>query len=259
MPGEAWPWKYTWSPARPVVLAPEEVVEADLVEGGRAGVGGEMAADGLRPDVGPHHHHRGVPADEGPDPPFEVLVAGELRLLVGGDGVDVGGRDGGREVDLLLAGPARGSASAGTGPGSVRGRRPRRRRRPATPRSRSGSCREADGSHRRTACTHAPTAPVRQGERQRPPGGQVPVRGTVGRSAACCRRCTHRARPRTPTAVDRRLHRRLLPGNPGPGGWAWAVDGGPSDSGGEPHTTNQRMEVTAVIRALQALPGRSTW
>ena len=44
-------------------------------------------------------------------------------------------------------------------------------------------------------------------------------------------------------------------GNPGPGGWAWLVDGGPSDSGGEPHTTNQRMEVTAVVRALQALPG----
>ena len=44
-------------------------------------------------------------------------------------------------------------------------------------------------------------------------------------------------------------------GNPGPGGWAWAVEGGPSDSGGEPHTTNQRMEVTAVIRALDALAG----
>ncbi len=44
-------------------------------------------------------------------------------------------------------------------------------------------------------------------------------------------------------------------GNPGPGGWAWAVVGGRSDSGGEPHTTNQRMEVTAVVRALQSLPG----
>ncbi len=44
-------------------------------------------------------------------------------------------------------------------------------------------------------------------------------------------------------------------GNPGPGGWAWAVEGGPSDSGGEAHTTNQRMEVMAVIRALSALTG----
>ncbi len=33
------------------------------------------------------------------------------------------------------------------------------------------------------------------------------------------------------------------------------MDGGPSDSGGEPHTTNQRMEVTAVIRALETLSG----
>jgi ribonuclease HI len=44
-------------------------------------------------------------------------------------------------------------------------------------------------------------------------------------------------------------------GNPGPGGWAWAVDGGRWDSGGEAHTTNQRMEVTAVLQALQSLPG----
>jgi ribonuclease HI len=46
-------------------------------------------------------------------------------------------------------------------------------------------------------------------------------------------------------------------GNPGPGGWAWAVapDGTPSASGGDPHTTNQRMEITAVLEAVQALPG----
>jgi ribonuclease HI len=44
-------------------------------------------------------------------------------------------------------------------------------------------------------------------------------------------------------------------GNPGPGGWAWAVEDGASASGGEAHTTNQRMEVTAVVRALQALEG----
>ena len=46
-------------------------------------------------------------------------------------------------------------------------------------------------------------------------------------------------------------------GNPGPGGWAWAVapDGEPSASGGEPRTTNQRMEITAVLRAVEALPG----
>jgi ribonuclease HI len=44
-------------------------------------------------------------------------------------------------------------------------------------------------------------------------------------------------------------------GNPGPGGWAWAVvpEGEPHDSGGEPLTTNQRMELTAVLAALRAL------
>jgi ribonuclease HI len=42
-------------------------------------------------------------------------------------------------------------------------------------------------------------------------------------------------------------------GNPGPGGWAWAVapDGVPSDSGGEPMTTNQRMELLAPLEALR--------
>jgi ribonuclease HI len=47
-------------------------------------------------------------------------------------------------------------------------------------------------------------------------------------------------------------------GNPGPGGWAWAVPGGAFDSGGEPHTTNQRMEVRAALEALRSLPGPVT-
>jgi ribonuclease HI len=46
-------------------------------------------------------------------------------------------------------------------------------------------------------------------------------------------------------------------GNPGPGGWAWAVapNGTPFGSGGEVRTTNQRMEIRAVLEALRALPG----
>ena len=44
-------------------------------------------------------------------------------------------------------------------------------------------------------------------------------------------------------------------GNPGPGGWAWAVPDGPFASGAEPHTTNQRMEITAALEAVIALPG----
>lgn len=42
-------------------------------------------------------------------------------------------------------------------------------------------------------------------------------------------------------------------GNPGPGGWGWAVPSGPSASGGELLSTNQRMEMRAVFEALQTL------
>ena len=51
-------------------------------------------------------------------------------------------------------------------------------------------------------------------------------------------------------------------GNPGPGGWAWAVapDGEPASAGGDRRTTNQRMEIHAVLDAVRALtadrPGR---
>jgi len=45
-------------------------------------------------------------------------------------------------------------------------------------------------------------------------------------------------------------------GNPGPGGWAWAVPGGRFASGAEAHTTNQRMEITAAYEAVRANDGR---
>ena len=44
-------------------------------------------------------------------------------------------------------------------------------------------------------------------------------------------------------------------GNPGPGGWAWVVPDGPYGSGGESQTTNQRMELTAVLEAVRSLEG----
>jgi ribonuclease HI/uncharacterized phage-like protein YoqJ len=44
-------------------------------------------------------------------------------------------------------------------------------------------------------------------------------------------------------------------GNPGPGGWAWAVPGGAYASGAEAQTTNQRMELTAALEAVRALRG----
>jgi ribonuclease HI len=46
-------------------------------------------------------------------------------------------------------------------------------------------------------------------------------------------------------------------GNPGPGGWAWAVPNGPFASGADPATTNQRMEITAALEALRFLTART--
>ncbi len=44
-------------------------------------------------------------------------------------------------------------------------------------------------------------------------------------------------------------------GNPGAGGWAWVVPDGAFASGFEPHTTNQRMEVSAALEAVRAIQG----
>jgi len=48
-------------------------------------------------------------------------------------------------------------------------------------------------------------------------------------------------------------------GNPGPGGWAFVlrgtgISGDLERSGAEPQTTNNRMELLAVIRGLESLP-----
>jgi ribonuclease HI len=44
-------------------------------------------------------------------------------------------------------------------------------------------------------------------------------------------------------------------GNPGPGGWAWAIVDGGFASGGATMTTNQRMEIAAAFEAVKAIPG----
>lgn len=44
-------------------------------------------------------------------------------------------------------------------------------------------------------------------------------------------------------------------GNPGPGGWAWAIEGGAFKSGPDRVTTNQRMELMAVLDAVQSNEG----
>ncbi|HYF74144.1 MAG TPA: ribonuclease H, partial [Nocardioides sp.] len=44
-------------------------------------------------------------------------------------------------------------------------------------------------------------------------------------------------------------------GNPGPGGWAWALDTSVHASGHESPSTNQRMEIRAALEAVRALDG----
>ncbi len=49
-------------------------------------------------------------------------------------------------------------------------------------------------------------------------------------------------------------------GNPGPGGWGALLRAGKHEKelyGGEAHTTNNRMEMTAVVKALSALKNES--
>jgi ribonuclease HI len=44
-------------------------------------------------------------------------------------------------------------------------------------------------------------------------------------------------------------------GNPGPGGWAWALDEMSFASGSAARTTNQRMEIQAALEAVLANDG----
>ena len=82
----------------------------------------------------------------------------------------------------------------------------------------------------------------------------------------------HRSRTRRPPAAETPVEARpdeslvwtdgACSGNPGPGGWAAIVVGpggaGPVElSGGEPHTTNNRMEYTAALEGLRSLPAGS--
>ena len=125
--------------SRREVLAAEEVVEADLVEGRGGRVRGDVAADadGL---VRSGHHDRRVPADVGADPPLDVLVAGEPWLALGRDRVDVVGAAQRGHADLPLAGALEQLEHEEPSALTRHRRRWRRRATPATPGSRPGRC-----------------------------------------------------------------------------------------------------------------------
>ena len=98
-----------------MLLAAEEMVETDLVQRRRRCVGGDVAAPHARTLRAVHHDGR-VPPDELPELAFEILVAGEPRLVLGGDGVDVVGGGQRRDGDVFLVGALEASAAAGSGP-----------------------------------------------------------------------------------------------------------------------------------------------
>ena len=60
---------------------PQEVVEGDLHQGRRRGVGGDVAAHGRVFLVGPDHHDGGVPAQQLAQPLLQAVVARVGRLL----------------------------------------------------------------------------------------------------------------------------------------------------------------------------------
>ena len=207
-----------------------------------------MAADAGVAHVRPGDHDRRVPADVGPDAALEVLVAREPRLLVGRDRVDVRARDGGREADLagsrsleqLHEEEAGAWPPAGLDDG-IEGVQPLGRL------LRIGVgylMRETIEDHPHSlAPTASPSTATARPATMRGSGR------AAGRSACSC--MFEDPSPATVVFTDG-----ACIGNPGPGGWAWAVSDEEYESGHESRTTNQRMEVTAVLQALGAISGR---
>ncbi|MCY1224120.1 hypothetical protein D9M72_362650 [compost metagenome] len=91
-------------PAAGVVLAAEEVVEPDLVQGRGTGVGGDVPANADVRALGPVHHDRGVPAHVRPVAALVFLVARERCFLVRGNRVHIVRGGDHRNPDALGAG-----------------------------------------------------------------------------------------------------------------------------------------------------------
>jgi ribonuclease HI/uncharacterized phage-like protein YoqJ len=72
----------------------------------------------------------------------------------------------------------------------------------------------------------------------------------IGANTAAMIACQDRTVTRTRVYTDG-----ACSGNPGPGGWAWIVPDGPFAAGAADPTTNQRMELTAVLQAVRSLEG----
>ena len=90
--------------AAPIRPAAEEVVEPDLVKGCSRRVRREMPPDSGVAVVGAGDHRHRVPSHDAADALLHLLVAGERRLLLRRDRVDVRGLDH-LDPEVLHAGP----------------------------------------------------------------------------------------------------------------------------------------------------------
>src|SRR5690606_9132746 len=89
------------------------------------------------------------------------------------------------------------------------------------------------------------------------PGGQTPDRRTPDRQAPDrqARRRPRKEPMAAPPGAVTVYTDGACSGNPGPGGWAWAIDPDTYASGFEASTTNQRMEIRAALEAVTANDG----
>lgn len=87
------------------------------------------------------------------------------------------------------------------------------------------------------------------------PAGSARKAGDSGGSASARTPAADGAEGAAPGAVLQVWTDGACSGNPGPGGWAWATEDGRRGSGGEAATTNQRMEIRAVLEAVRSLGG----
>lgn len=89
------------------------------------------------------------------------------------------------------------------------------------------------------------------------PGEEIARHGTKGWVHATCPSKDDQPAPAPPVppGTTEVYTDGACSGNPGPGGWAWAVADGRRGFGSEAHTTNQRMEIKAALEAVRSISG----
>ncbi len=69
----------------------EEMIEADIEQGGTGSKAGDMTTELACLAIGLHHHGHGIPADERSNTPFHGTIARKWGLLAWWDGIQICG------------------------------------------------------------------------------------------------------------------------------------------------------------------------